>query len=127
MLLSYLERRAAWDRASATSSAGPGDAKWDELRQQLIAIHADLCTPGQLSNRDTSASLPSPRDPSRTSLLDVRWVTDTKVVMITAEDDPLGILDPQTYEVVALLVDTQWRLDERTATYENGTRITGLL
>lgn len=127
VLVSYLERRSAWDRACGRSFAGPGDAGWDKLRDQLEAIHADLSTPRPLSSRDTSSSSPTKRDPRHTKLVNVQWVSPSKVILTTTEDDPMGELEPDLYEISVVLMSGEWRLKNRSAVFDDGVRIPGLL
>ena len=92
-----------------------------------MAIHGDLSTPKPLSARDTSGGVPPTRDPARTRVTAVVWIASDTVRITTEEDDPLGIIGPEVYQVTAKLLEGDWRLDDRVLVKDDGKHLRGLL
>jgi hypothetical protein len=128
LLSTYLRARHAWElrwRKTALR-AGPVDPGWLRATEQLAAIHAELSTPRDPASRDSSLGDPASRDPNKTRIVTVRWPSTERIVIKTEEDDPLGLVSPDVYEVVVVMTDAGWRLDDRTY-LARGRRISGVL
>lgn len=131
VLLAYLTARHAWERDSVgivQRMRGPDDKAWAAAKDRLAAIHADLTVPRDLDELDTSVGRPAARDPKRTSVSEVRWLSPSEVAISTLEDDPVDRdMPPQKFEVVVTRWMGEWRLADRTAVYDGGPRISALL
>lgn len=126
----YLAERHSWERDAARAAMrvrGPDDPGWAATEAELAQIHSKYSTPRDLHDRDTSTGSSPGRDPALTRMIDVRSPSPDRVILVTAEEDPLGLLPPQRFDVIAIRTDGHWRLDDRILVSSGGRRIRGLL
>jgi hypothetical protein len=95
------------------------------MKDRLRALHDEVATPRPIEERDTSFGNPPSRDPARTRIVSVSGPQEGRVTIHVEEDDPSGLMI-ESYDVRAVVMNGEWRLEDRVAVYGDE-RIPGLL
>lgn len=121
MLRRYQEDRHAWEKEANRA----GDRRWPEMKDRLEALYGQVATQRPIEERDTSFGHPPSRGPAHTRIVSVSGPKADRVTIYVEEDDPTGLM-VVSYEVEAVVMNGDWRLEDRVAVYDDE-RIPGLL